>query len=214
MILSKIRTQRQQNKSSTDISRLLDPIYAAPNAYSSNSVYVDAHGELHDPDFHCFPVMHQKRTSHSTSRNTSRPHWKLCPDEVEEENELDHMSTAKYRPSHEQRYPSYDSNYPFSFTVEEEEESAPKPIRGVAQIIDRTKRGLHSRWSSVSSSSSFPDDIEGENGVDWAAQPPAEHEWKQTYNYKARRQWAAINECVRFGVFRAQRRFRQRNVTI
>ncbi|KAF8550437.1 hypothetical protein OG21DRAFT_415032 [Imleria badia] len=87
-----------------DIARLLDPAYASPAPYSPLSksprmtvkeVYVDHHGDLHDPDFRDFPPFgHPSR----------RPQWERAyGDEGDSDDE---------EPQVEQRRPSFEPQRP------------------------------------------------------------------------------------------------------
>jgi len=72
-----------------DISRILDPSYSSsssssPQQYSA-TVYVDHHGDLHDPDYRDFPPLHPKRATASRSPSSSsyspyatRPSWEFA----------------------------------------------------------------------------------------------------------------------------------------
>ncbi|KAG5650734.1 hypothetical protein H0H81_011234 [Sphagnurus paluster] len=213
---------RQSRTSASDISRLLDPLYASPNTYSSTSAYVDGDGELHDPDFHCFPVMNPKPDRASQSRyaaykKATRPCWQSALDselesdfdDDDDDLESTHNSTIRSRVTYKRRYPSYYSTHSEQPTLEENRPSAPREepsLRGMARIIDRTKREFRARCSSSSSNSnSLPSSPVSELSEEEKLGLAAE-KWTRTYDYKMRRQWAIIDERVRFGVFRAQKR--------
>ncbi|KAG2067534.1 hypothetical protein BDR04DRAFT_845476 [Suillus decipiens] len=85
----------------SDIARLLDPAYASPSHQTAlktigsrtaiRQVYVDHHGDLHDPDFRDFPTFGHPH---------SKPSWEQSYEsrnlaEVEDEDEqLDHQERA------------------------------------------------------------------------------------------------------------------------
>ncbi|KAG5650732.1 hypothetical protein H0H81_011232 [Sphagnurus paluster] len=223
---------RQSHTSASDISRLLDPLYASPNTYSSTSAYVDGDGELHDPDFHCFPVMNPKPDRASQSRyaaykKATRPCWESVLDselesdfdDDDDDLESTHNSTIKSRVTYKRRYPSYYPTYSAQPNLEENRPSAPQEepsLRGMARIIDRTKREFRARCPSASSSSnsnsSLPSSSVSELSEEEKLGLAAEEKWTRTYDYKMRRQWAIIDERIRFGVFRAQKRFRRKRI--
>ncbi|KAG5651292.1 hypothetical protein H0H81_009191 [Sphagnurus paluster] len=155
-----------------DISRLLDPAYSS-NAYASTSTsaYVDRHGDLHDPDYRHFPIPVSKRHSHSTAYNmATRPRWELADDEHDDD-EFDHMTYPnrqrqyQYSKQPQPLYPlprSFESDDTVLDEYDEDDAlyPAPKPPRGVARIIHRTKREFRKRRSldvaSSSASSASP----------------------------------------------------------
>ncbi|KAL1741426.1 hypothetical protein HDZ31DRAFT_76189 [Schizophyllum fasciatum] len=68
-----------------DIARLLDPSYSTPRA--ADGVYVDSHGELHDPAFRDFPALaHLYALPHNRARHQQRaPRRAAAASEEEEE---------------------------------------------------------------------------------------------------------------------------------
>lgn len=64
----------------SDIARLLDPSYASASSsgsssgpsYSQSRVYVDQHGDLHDPDYRDFPIVRSTSRSRSKRADTRR----------------------------------------------------------------------------------------------------------------------------------------------
>ncbi|EAU88953.1 hypothetical protein CC1G_10081 [Coprinopsis cinerea okayama7 len=64
-----------------DISRLLDPSYTTSYYRSNNRqrAYVDAHGDLHDPDYRQFPLI--ARTNRYHPPGTTRSHWELVDED-------------------------------------------------------------------------------------------------------------------------------------
>lgn len=95
-----------------DIARLLDPAYASPAPYSPlgksprmavKEVYVDHHGDLHDPDFRDFPPF---------SHPSRRPHWERAYAD-EEDSDDEEPQVEQRRPSFEPqpRRPSSSTTY-------------------------------------------------------------------------------------------------------
>ncbi|TRM61216.1 hypothetical protein BD626DRAFT_570880 [Schizophyllum amplum] len=80
-----------------DISRLLDPAYASPTR-RAEGVYVDHHGELHDPDFKLFPPLPKPKA----------PRWERdAGDELDAlDDEEEPRETRRYTPS-----PSFTPSY-------------------------------------------------------------------------------------------------------
>ncbi|TFK36401.1 hypothetical protein BDQ12DRAFT_249609 [Crucibulum laeve] len=114
-------TSAMKHTRAQDISRLLDPTYSSQStSASSASVYVDHHGDLHDPDYRAFPLVNtqqQKRRSGGASGYGGRPRWELYDEDaldVDEDDELDEellddsasffSNTQRY--SHGRSYPS------------------------------------------------------------------------------------------------------------
>lgn len=67
------------NRARSDLNRLLDPTYST-SCYNDNHAYVDAHGDLHDPDYRHFPLLQQSYNRRSP--NATRPHWELIHEEA------------------------------------------------------------------------------------------------------------------------------------
>ncbi|KAI6005452.1 hypothetical protein EDD15DRAFT_2358601 [Pisolithus albus] len=96
----------------SDIARLLDPAYASPNSHPYNgirTIYVDHHGDLHDPDFRHFPIMHSHLNAH---RQRWEPSYATHADddddddEYEEEKRRSSFETQRRRPSSSTAYHS------------------------------------------------------------------------------------------------------------
>lgn len=126
-----------------DIARLLDPAYASPAAHSPltkspkmapKEVYVDHHGDLHDPDFRDFPPLGH---SHMHSR---QPRWEQGygddDDSDDEECQIEQKRPSfdcqPRRPSSSFTYNSPPVYYPYEdpasyesrYIVEDEDEEA------------------------------------------------------------------------------------------
>ena len=97
-----------------DINRLLDPSYSSPPRASSScsAYYVDPHdGDLHDPDYHIFPINITKPHS-SHHPMPLRPQWEVTDDDVlegQDEDELESMISYPFHP----RKPSSVSSYTY-----------------------------------------------------------------------------------------------------
>ncbi|KAF6763621.1 hypothetical protein DFP72DRAFT_479544 [Ephemerocybe angulata] len=85
-MLGKARPASDQTRS--DISRLLDPSYTTSyyttQQQTTYGAYVDAQGNMHDPDYRHFPLI-QHASQYSSSRRTTghtRPHWELVDEEA------------------------------------------------------------------------------------------------------------------------------------
>ena len=73
-----------------DLERLLDPTYlpSSSSTRSHTAAYVDAAGEIHDPDYRHFPISPQlqKDSQKRYSRGSPRLHWDM---HLDDENALD-----------------------------------------------------------------------------------------------------------------------------
>lgn len=95
-----------------DISRILDPSYSSSSSQpsSSSSAYVDTHGDLHDPDFHIFPIAQPNHRRHSPHYHMApRPAWELIDEDALEEEQDDELEGRLYgnltsrRPTYQQQ---------------------------------------------------------------------------------------------------------------
>ncbi|THH20895.1 hypothetical protein EW146_g540 [Bondarzewia mesenterica] len=147
-----------------DISRLLDPTYSSSSTSSSpTSVYVDHHGDLHDPDFRDFPVVHPRDLA--TRR---RPAWERGFDDDDdlsttpEEDEIDgdafddrvrlhsvkpreHRRHSRDHPRRSHTIPSYNYSYAHTSSLDEprhdiEEEHREKRLRRKLCSKSETRR--------------------------------------------------------------------------
>ncbi|KAF8147583.1 hypothetical protein B0H34DRAFT_672677 [Crassisporium funariophilum] len=106
-----------------DISRLLDPAYSSSSSRAhvsptSVSVYVDPHGDLHDPDYRHFPAV--PTTSHGAKRQyggSPKPRWELSlenehalDDECDELDEEDSFFLSTSTAAHPQNHSRYASS--------------------------------------------------------------------------------------------------------
>ncbi|KIJ97104.1 hypothetical protein K443DRAFT_10105 [Laccaria amethystina LaAM-08-1] len=88
-----------------DISRLLDPSYSSTQQTRSVSVYIDGHGDLHDPDYRHFPAIIPPRSAkrHSHYSSTNYPLWDehaVDDEEIDEDDHLyNHHSPIRHSPS-------------------------------------------------------------------------------------------------------------------
>lgn len=103
----------------SDIARLLDPAYASPSSLSAVNrssipqVYVDHHGDLHDPDFRHFPIMH-------THPHNLRPRWEPAYQSADDDSDEDESDDEPKRSSFEtqrRRPSSSNTTYPTTTTT-------------------------------------------------------------------------------------------------
>ncbi|KIJ16699.1 hypothetical protein PAXINDRAFT_10410 [Paxillus involutus ATCC 200175] len=108
-----------------DVARLLDPAYASPNTHSAlrfsktaaKEVYVDHHGDLHDPDFRHFPTFGHTHTN----VHSQRPRWERADaddddsddEEYEEEQKRSSFEAQRRRPSSTIPYYTTPVYYPY-----------------------------------------------------------------------------------------------------
>ncbi|KAF8651507.1 hypothetical protein AX16_004719 [Volvariella volvacea WC 439] len=69
------RRRFSQQSREHDIARLLDPSYLGTTQRPTNTLYVDAYGELHDPDYRDFPIMSERPPRRRTYTPAHRPIW-------------------------------------------------------------------------------------------------------------------------------------------
>jgi len=206
----------------SDIARLLDPAYASPShqrtskALGSRSaireVYVDHHGDLHDPDFRDFPTF-----------GHSKPRWERAytdesDDEEEEENYKRRVSldVQRRRPSTTTYYasPPY---YPY-------EEPSSYESRYLAEVDDEDDDHLdHHEHAPLKEKSRIMHSISSEKYLQTEKEPSsqnalvegpeliaADSDWTPTCGHAIRRQWHAFVLSLRFSLFRTKRRIQRR----
>lgn len=207
----------------SDIARLLDPAYASPSHQTAfkplgsrtaiREVYVDHHGDLHDPDFRDFPTF---------GHGHSKPSWERAyPDESEAEEDEEiyqrHASIEKQRrrPSTTTYYaaPAY---YPY-------DEPSSYESRNLAEVEDEDDQLDHheraplkekcftTRSKSLEKPSQTEKEIYSESPHIEAPQPlAADSDWTPTCGHAVRRQWHAFTLSLRFSLFRTKRRIQRR----
>ena len=132
-----------------EVSRLLDPSYSNIQQGSSSSktnsplsVFVDHHGDIHDPDYRDFPAL------------STRPKWETndaVEDQILEDDKAYNKSrrpsfeTYGYRPSF--TYYQYESPSPTSFTSELDDspfdDDLPPVERTEKNKLSKKYRGMH-----------------------------------------------------------------------
>lgn len=140
-----------------DISRLLDPSYSSNNNnIPSTAVYVDHHGDLHDPDYRHFPPVVKRAPL------VSRPRWELADEDALDlqdgdddiySSHLSHnrrssshsrnrrhrdSSFSAYRPSYSPYYSPTEPSPPTSFESEDvvfEDEEAFSPFEEKRSVV-------------------------------------------------------------------------------
>ncbi|KAE9402423.1 hypothetical protein BT96DRAFT_918262 [Gymnopus androsaceus JB14] len=102
-----------------DIFRLMDPSYHSSSSSEQAKAYIDCRGEMHDPDFHDFPVYPTRTVRSRCGKRVSDSQW-----EEDEEDELEeqesraqqyHRRQSSRRPrssqsNHMRDYPTSTSN--------------------------------------------------------------------------------------------------------
>ncbi|KAI6162555.1 hypothetical protein EDD17DRAFT_554356 [Pisolithus thermaeus] len=208
----------------SDIARLLDPAYASPNSHPPYNgirhIYVDHHGDLHDPDFRHFPIMHSHLNAH---RQKWEPSYTTPADddddddEYEEEKRRSSFETQRRRPSSStayhstttatttHAYPLYEepSSYTSRYLAEDDEdlyEHAPLKEKE-RPFSARTRSPRHRRLpDSTNEKTERSGDDPESRGEDWTP----------SCMDGLRRQWQAIALSLRFSLFRTKRRIRRR----
>ncbi|KAG2357080.1 hypothetical protein BDR07DRAFT_397040 [Suillus spraguei] len=206
----------------SDIARLLDPAYASPSHQTAlkaigsrtaiRQVYVDHHGDLHDPDFRDFPTFGHPH---------SKPSWEqTCVDESDgEEDEEIYQRRAsiekqRRRPSTSAYYasPAY---YPY-------DEPSSYESRNLAEVEDEDEQLDHQERAPLKEKcfimrSKSPEKIsqsEKETYPENHHIPPqplaADSDWTPTCGHTIRRQWHAFTLSLRFSLFRTKRRIQRR----
>lgn len=210
-----------------DIYRLMDPSYH-PHSSSSSSAparaYVDRRGEMHDPDFHYFPVSTSGRSARSRrGRRVSN----LADDEEDEleedgyESQQVHRRQSYRRPRSTQSSTVHPSIYSVSSSSSSPSSSpssfsSPLPISPVSG--DKPHHHNHLlkklRRRSVGSTSSFdydsyddytdPEEVDSDQGHSSGAEvvERSHTDFSQTM----KKQWTAVSLSLSIQLFRAKRR--------
>ncbi|KAJ3848721.1 hypothetical protein EV368DRAFT_68018 [Lentinula lateritia] len=133
-----------------DISRLMDPSYHPSNNHGLSSteparVYIDRRGQMHDPDFHYFPVYEGAGKNNKRGRRISDP-WdrsriQFGDEDLEEDDDDEdrprqyhrRQSTRRPRSSQSHTYPisssdSYTSSIPSSSSTSSSPSSITSPL--------------------------------------------------------------------------------------
>ncbi|KAI0053984.1 hypothetical protein FA95DRAFT_1600491 [Auriscalpium vulgare] len=208
------RKRYSQHSKAADVSRLLDPSYLSSSASSSpTSVYVDHHGDLHDPDYRDFPAV----TTHR------RPAWERAGNHSDDDDASDDELTeipddrTRLHPSPRERrrarysaidtptYPTY-SQSPFE-----------EPVAVIAPVPSEKHRRRKLRTKAHEPAWLPEEDLDEQSHV-FTAEPKEEyvptrsdqHEWTPTCGQQFRRQWQALTLGLRFSIFRAQRKVRRK----
>lgn len=208
----------------SDIARLLDPAYASPNSHPYNgirAIYVDHHGDLHDPDFRHFPIMHSHLNAH---RQRWEPSYTTPADddddddEYEEEKRRSSFETQRRRPSSStayhstttaattHTYPLYEepSSYTSRYLAEDDEdlyEHAP---------LKEKERPISARARSPRRRRLLPDNTNEKTERSGDDPEAMGDDWTPSCTDGLRRQWQAIALSLRFTLFRTKRRIRRR----
>lgn len=205
----------------SDIARLLDPTYASPSHQTAfkalgsrtaiREVYVDHHGDLHDPDFRDFPTFGHSKQS-----------WeRTYPDEsdAEEDEEIYQRRASiekqRKRPSTTAYYASpvyYPYDEPSSYEsrnlaeVEDEDEQLDHQERAPLKEKCFVTRSKSPEKSPQTEKETYPENLHIEVPQSLAA----DGNWTPTCGHAIRRQWHAFTLSLRFTLFRTKRRIQRR----
>ncbi|KAG2145075.1 hypothetical protein BD769DRAFT_948316 [Suillus cothurnatus] len=204
----------------SDIARLLDPAYASPSHQTAfkavgsrtaiREVYVDHHGDLHDPDFRDFPTFGHTHFKPSLERTYTDESDAEEDEEIYQrrasiEKQRRRPSTTAYYASH--AYYPYDE--PSSYEsrdlaeVEDEDEQLDQQERAPLKEQCFMTRSKSPEKSPQTEKETYPHNE--------APQPlAADGDWTPTCGHAVRRQWHAITLSLRFSLFRTKRRIQRR----
>ncbi|KIJ68902.1 hypothetical protein HYDPIDRAFT_23777 [Hydnomerulius pinastri MD-312] len=207
-----------------DVARLLDPAYASPNAHSAHKssktavreVYVDNHGDLHDPDFRHFPTFGHTHTQ------SQRPRWEQGygdeddsdDEEYEVEQKRSSFEAQRRRPSSSMAYYTAPAYYPYEepssyesrFLAEDEGEELDHHERAPLKekCFRSRSKSPEKRHGSQNEKQSRPTSEDDQQVIE------GDSDWTPTCSQSLRRQWQAIVLSLRFSLFRTKRRLRRR----
>ncbi|KAF9242114.1 hypothetical protein BU15DRAFT_73039 [Melanogaster broomeanus] len=200
-----------------DIARLLDPAYSSPSSHaafrSSKTVYVDHHGDLHDPDFRDFPTFNHTHT------NSQRPRWEQSH-VVDEESDDEEFEVEQKRPSFEAQrrrptatiayyttpvyYPYEEpSSYESRYLAEDDEEELPESAPLKEKCFRSRSKSPEKRLGSQAEKQSGPADNDDQQVIQGG------EDWTPSCGQSLRRQWQAMALSFRFTLFRTKRRLRR-----
>jgi len=216
-----------------DIYRLMDPSYH-PHSSSSSSAparaYVDRRGEMHDPDFHYFPVSTGRSTRSRRGRRVSdlaRSEDELEDELEEEEYEYESRQIHRRQSYRRPRSPQSSTVHPSIYSVSSSSPSSslssspssfssPLPISSLSG--DKPHHHNHLlkklRRRSVGSTSSFdydsyddftdPEEVDSDQGHSSGAEvvERSHTDFSQTM----KKQWTAVSLSLSIQLFRAKRR--------
>lgn len=203
----------------SDIARLLDPSYSSPSHQTSfkalgsrtaiREVYVDHHGDLHDPDFRDFPTFGHAHSKPSLGRiysdeSDAEEDEEICQRRASIEKQRRRPSTTTYYAS--PAYYPYDepSSYESRNLVEVEDEDE--------QLDHQEHAPLREKYfTSRSKSPQTEKETYPENPHIETPQPlVSDSDWTPTCGHAMRRQWHAFTLSLRFSLFRTKRRIQRR----
>ncbi|KIJ97098.1 hypothetical protein K443DRAFT_124166 [Laccaria amethystina LaAM-08-1] len=235
-----------------DISRLLDPSYSSTQQTRSVSVYIDGHGDLHDPDYRHFPAIIPPRSAkrHSAGAHYSSTNYPLWDEHaVDEDDHLyNHHSPIRRSPSsrrsssttvsrnnfassslrtssppsyHYATYITYDISPPTSYGSDDILSTSLSSYTSLFEKKEKRPSRLSTKRKQCSSKEELLDTLtpitrsllpttEEEEDAPEAVVKDDSDEWVLTCTQSLQRQWQALSLAFQFGVFRAQRRMKQR----
>ncbi|KAJ3810792.1 hypothetical protein F5876DRAFT_65320 [Lentinula aff. lateritia] len=178
-----------------DISRLMDPSYHPSNNHGLSSteparVYIDGRGQMHDPDFHYFPVYEGAGKNNKRGRRISDP-WDRSRIQFGDE-DLEEDDDDEDRPRQYHRRQN-------------------KPRHHHHSILPKKFRRHSSDSSSLDAleldDSSYAEDVEEDIQPSTEEQDlPVHQQNVLSYSQAMKKQWLAVSLSLRFRLFRARRR--------
>lgn len=203
----------------SDIARLLDPTYASPSHQTAfkalgsrtaiKEVYVDHHGDLHDPDFRDFPTF-------------GHAHSKWERDESDEEDEEEEIFQRRASIEKQRRRPSTTAYYASPAYYPYDEPSSYES-RHLAEVDDEDEQLDHHERAPLkekcfTTRSKSPEKLSQTEKESYPQNPHVEEpqpiiadsDWTPTCGHAVRRQWHAFTLSLRFSLFRTKRRIQRR----
>jgi hypothetical protein len=193
-----------------DIARLLDPSYSNNSPFTKH-VYVDHHGDLHDPDYRDFPPV-----AHSHTTRTTRPRWETADVSVDDDDDDEPSPSYSYSPRGSARrfpHPTYSLTHSPTYSSWESDAtcfSASDPFGEDEK--SSVPRRAHRR-TACPPKPAEPLDEDEDADADQERDPvplPLFPDCAPSCSQALRRRWHALALRFRFGVFRAQRKVRRR----
>ncbi|KAE9406219.1 hypothetical protein BT96DRAFT_266937 [Gymnopus androsaceus JB14] len=207
-----------------DIFRLMDPSYHSSSSEQAKA-YIDCRGEMHDPDFHYFPVYPGRRMSDPLSRSR----WEDEDDELEEKEsraQQYHRRQSSRRPRSSQNlvrdYPIYPASTSNSYSSSTPSSYSSPPPSSPYTSVSEDKHHHHYllskrfRRHSVGYTSSLDlsscddytgsEEIDSDQGHRSGAEVFESSHHTESYSQTMKKQWLVVSLSVRFRIFRARKR--------
>jgi len=187
-------------------------------------VFVDHHGDIHDPEYRHFPVV------------TPRPKWErggAHDDDLDEEEDEDVFDNNKRAPRVPPPVHSYTPSYAYTYqydptpssyasqTRHDEIEESPfvdetekKKETTCVAITKKHRRHSKPKHEEKRSLAAAEEDAAAEHPTPGADYSPSEYgrddDWTPTCTQSIRREWQAITLRLRFSAFRTKRKIKRR----